>query len=113
MSVTSTSPFFTTDICDAFAGLQTLAQDPALVPLPAVLEVEDGTLDLPADDWPTVWFKGGSEPGVLTLGWLATTAEGETYVVEAMLTDPDAPLADTAITDLVAISRDAFTLLAS
>ncbi len=101
-----------TDVCQAFAGLQTLAEDPALSEqLPGVLSVEDGTIDLDPSTWPTVWYKGGSEAGVLTLGWLATADDGRTFVVETMLTNPDDPLADDSITDLVAISRDAFALL--
>jgi hypothetical protein len=37
-----------------------------------------------------VWFKGGSEPGVLTLGWLATDNHGKTFVVEAMVSNHQA-----------------------
>lgn len=100
------------DLCRAFAGLHAQAQDPALSPLPAVLSQEDVGIDLPRRAWPTVWYKGGSEPGVLTMGWLATDADGETFVVEAMVSDPDTALAADSLTDLVAIGRDAFALLA-
>lgn len=101
-----------TDLCAAFAALHRRADDPALSPeLDRILSKEVAGIDLGAERWPTVWYKGGSEPGVLTMGWLATDAEGRTFVVEAMVSDPDAPLADDAITDLVGIGRDAFAQL--
>jgi hypothetical protein len=100
------------DVCRAFAGLRRLAQDPRLAPLSTVLARELGTIGLGRPAWRTVFFKGGSEPGVLTLGWLATTKHDETYVVEAMVANPDAALAPDAITDLVDIARDAFGIVA-
>ncbi len=99
------------DVCRAFVGLQDLATDPALAPLSTILSLQVAGIDLAPADWPTVWYKGGSEPGVLTLGWLATTAADETFVVEAMVTNPDAALAEDSITDLVALAQDAFALL--
>ena len=100
------------DICRAFAGLQRLSKDPRLAPLTTVLSREQGTIGLEPPEWRTVFFKGGSEPGVLTLGWLAPTKGGETYVVQAMVSNPDAALAPDAITDLVDIAQDAFGVLA-
>jgi hypothetical protein len=99
------------DVCRAFAGLQGLAEEPSLAPLPTVLSREVGGIGLDPAAWPTVWFKGGSEPGVLTLGWLATDGHGESFVVEAMVMDPDANLADSSIQDLVNLAQDAFGLL--
>jgi hypothetical protein len=69
------------DICRAFAGLQQLAAQPALAPLGAILSAGSGGIGLDPAQWPTVWFKGGSEPGVLTLGYLATNSKGQTFVV--------------------------------
>ena len=100
------------DICRTFAGLQVLSKEPALSPpCPTVLSREVGGIGLDPSAWPTVWFKGGSEPGVLTLGWLATNSDGETFVVEAMVSNPDAALSADSITDLVALARGAFGLL--
>ena len=50
------------DICRAFAGLQRLAAQPKLAPLGSVLSASDGGIGLSPAQWPTVWFKGGSEP---------------------------------------------------
>jgi len=100
------------DICRTFAGLQVLSTEPALSPtLSAVLSREVGGIGLDPSEWPTVWYKGGSEPGVLTLGWLATNRDGETFVVEAMVSNPDVVLSEDSITDLVALAGEAFGLL--
>jgi hypothetical protein len=100
------------DICRTFAGLQALSTEPGLSPtLSAVLSREVGGIGLDPSEWPTVWFKGGSEPGVLTLGWLATNRDGETFVVEAMVSNPDVVLSEDSITDLVALAGEAFGLL--
>jgi hypothetical protein len=99
------------DICRAFAGLQQLSKQSALAPLNRVMSVEDAGIGLDRSTWPTVWFKGGSEPGVLTLGWLARNRAGERFVVEAMVSNPDTPLATDSITDLVDVGKRAFGLL--
>ncbi|HEX7135372.1 MAG TPA: serine hydrolase [Iamia sp.] len=99
------------DVCRTFAGLQELSTEPALAPLSEILSHEVAGIGLDRSAWPTVWYKGGSESGVLTLGWLATDSDGETIVVEAMVSNPDEALAPDAITDLVALAEDAFALL--
>jgi beta-lactamase class A len=99
------------DVCRAFAGLQQLAEDEPSSPLPAVLSREVAGIGLDPSEWPTVWYKGGSEPGVLTLGWLATDGDGETFVVEAMVSNPEAVLSPDSITELVSVCEDAFGLL--
>ena len=62
------------DLCRAFAGLQQLAAQPALAPLGSILSANDGGLGLDPAQWPTVWYKGGSEQGVLTLAIWPPTA---------------------------------------
>lgn len=99
------------DICRAFAGLQVLSRMPALSPVSTVLSQEDFGIGLDRSVWPTVWFKGGSEPGVLTLGWLATNRHGRTFVVEAMVSNPDAILSADSMTDLAALGKRAFDVL--
>jgi beta-lactamase class A len=99
------------DICRAFAGLQQLSEQKVLAPIAKVMSREDAGIGLDRSAWRTVWYKGGSEPGVLTLGWLATNRSGSTYVVEAMVSNPDAALSADSITDLVAVGRRAFGVL--
>ena len=99
------------DICRAFAGLRQLAAQPRLAPLGSILSANDGSIGLDPAQWPTVWFKGGSEPGVLTLGYLATNSKGQTFVVVAMLANPTAALLPSATVGLLAIARAAFELV--
>jgi hypothetical protein len=99
------------DLCRAFAGLQQLAAQPALAPIGPILSANDGGLGLDPAQWPTVWFKGGSEPGVLTLGYLATDSKGQTFVVIAMLSDPSAAPPPSATAGLLAIVQGAFGLV--
>jgi beta-lactamase class A len=99
------------DICRAFAGLRQLAAQPRLAPLGSILSANDGGIGLDPAQWPTVWFKGGSEPGVATIGYLATNSKGQTFVVVAMLSDPAAALPPSTPTVLLAIVRGAFELV--
>ena len=99
------------DICRALAGLQQLAAEPGLVPLGPILSANSGGIGLHPAKWPTVWYKGGSEPGVLTLGYLATNGNGQTFVVVAMLSDPAAALVPSAVLGLLAIVQGAFELI--
>ena len=99
------------DICRAFAGLQQLAAQPGLAPLGPILSANSGGIGLHPAQWPTVWYKGGSEPGVLTMGYLATNSNGQTFVVVAMLSDPATALSPSATLGLLAIARGAFELV--
>lgn len=99
------------DLCRTFAGLRTLQKNPKLAPLDGMLSKEDFGLDLNPAEWPTVWYKGGSEAGVLTTGWLATDADGDTYVVEAMIANHDTALAQDAIPTDVKLVKEIFALL--
>jgi hypothetical protein len=99
------------DLCRAFVGLQRMEARPGLAPIGTVLSVNRGDIDLDQSQWPTVWFKGGSEPGVLTLGYLARTATGKTFVVVAMVENPSAPLAAPATLKLLTVVHGAFGLL--
>ena len=49
-----------------------------------MLSLNDDGLQLDPAQWTTTWFKGGSEPGVLTLAFMATTRTGHSYVVTVL-----------------------------
>lgn len=101
------------DICRAFAGLQQLAAQPRLAPLGPILAAYGPFtrwIAAPAR-WPTVWHKGGSEPGVSTAGYLATNSKGQTVVVAVMLSNPAAALSPSEDPGLAAIARAAFELV--
>ncbi len=67
------------DICRAFSGLRSLSGQPRLSPISSILSVNSGGIGLELPNWSTVWYKGGSEPGVLTLGYLAVNSKGQIF----------------------------------
>jgi len=102
-----------TDICRVYASLATLARQPDLAPVAAALQINDGGMSLDPSQWRLVWFKGGSEPGVLTLNYLATTRSGQSYVVSVLAENPAAPIAQNTALTLLSAIKGAFELAAS
>jgi beta-lactamase class A len=101
-----------TDICRVYASLATLARQPDLAPVAAALQINNGGMSLDPSQWSSVWFKGGSEPGVLTLNYLATTRGGQSYVVSVLAENPAAPIGNTAALTLLSAIKGAFELAA-
>ena len=102
-----------TDICHVYASLATLARQPGLAPVAATLQINNGGIGLDPNRWGPVWFKGGSEPGVLTLNYLATTRGGQSYVVSVLAENPAVPIAQTAASlTLLSAIKGAFELAA-
>jgi beta-lactamase class A len=101
------------DICRAYASLAALTRRPGLSQIGEVLSLNDAGLALDPAQWKTTWFKGGSEPGVLTLTFLATTRTGHTYVVTALAENPSQPIDETiAMPVMLSAIKGAFTLAA-
>ena len=101
------------DICRAYASLAALAARPGLSPIGQVLSLNDDSLALDPAQWKTTWFKGGSEPGVLTMAYLATTRTGHSYVVTVLAEDPSQPIDETiAVPVILSAIKGAFTLAA-
>jgi beta-lactamase class A len=99
------------DLCRAFAGLAALRAEPGLSPIATILSTNNGGIELRATAWPTVWFKGGSEPGVLTLGYLVRDSRGRTFVVVALTEDPARAEGATATNQLLSVVTGAIDLL--
>ncbi|MFZ0059140.1 MAG: serine hydrolase [Acidimicrobiales bacterium] len=100
------------DLCRAFAGLYADAHGSSLTPIATAMSLSDGGLGLNPLTWPQVWFKGGSETGVLTLGFLARDRSGRVVVVVALLSNPRGSLDEaTVATELLSIVRGAFRLV--
>jgi hypothetical protein len=99
-------------MCRAFAGLSGLSSQPGLSPIGTVLSTNGGGLGLDPTSWPTVWFKGGSEPEVLTLGYLARDSQGRTFVVTLLAEDPGIRLDGASALVLNSLARGSFALLA-
>jgi len=101
------------DVCQVYAGLARAAGTSAGAPVARALSINDGELGLDRAQWPTLWFKGGSEPGVLTLNYLARTAGGASYVVSVDVDDPGHALDEaTAVPELLALARGGIQLAA-
>jgi hypothetical protein len=101
------------DICRAYLSLAALARQPGLSPIGQVLSLNDDSLALDPAEWKTTWFKGGSEPGVLALAYLATTRTGHSYVVTVLAENPSQPIDETIATPIVLSAiKAAFTLAA-
>ncbi len=78
-----------------------------------MLSLNDDSLALDPAQWKTTWFKGGSEPGVLTMAYLAATRTGHSYVVTALAENPSQPIDETtAIPAMLSAIKGAFTLAA-
>jgi len=101
------------DMCHAFSGLASLEGTPGLSPLNSILSANDGGIALNSSTWPRVWFKGGSEPGVLTLGYLARDEAGTSYVVIVMLSNPVKALATASTLLGLGVVAGSFKLLRS
>jgi hypothetical protein len=101
------------DLCRVYASLAALARQPGLAPISQVLSLNDDGLQLDPAQWQTTWFKGGSEPGVLTLAFLATTRTGHSYAVTVLADNPSQPINQaTAIPVILSAVKEAFTLAA-
>jgi hypothetical protein len=93
------------DICRAYAGLLRLDQPE----IGNALSRNDDGLDLDAATFPSVWYKGGSEPGVVTLHYLARTTDGRALAVSLMVSDPDTTLDTLPLTaEAQSVIRGAF-----
>jgi beta-lactamase family protein len=101
------------DICRVYASLAALSRQPGLAPVASILEINNGSLGLAPGQWSTVWFKGGSEPGVLTLNYLATTRTGQSYMVSVLAANPTTPIPPTSTVQLLGAVKGALTLAAA
>ncbi|TDC19664.1 serine hydrolase [Streptomyces sp. 8K308] len=104
------------DLCRALAGLWRRAgEGDGQEPVHDALSLM-GTriLGLDTAAWPVGWFKGGAEPGVLSRSVLAQAADGRTFAVSAMVSDPARNVGGaTAVSELLALLAGAFRLLAA
>ena len=84
------------DLCNVMATLGGRAQfDPQSELLQAM--GQNSGVALEPDAFKYVGFKGGSEPGVMSLAWLVQRTDGRWFVVAMTVNDPAKPLDDQAI----------------
>jgi beta-lactamase class A len=101
------------DLCAQFARLYRDAGRASLDPVSAALSFNDGGIGLDPSTWPLVWFKGGSETGVLTLGYLARSAAGRVDVVVLELSDPQHAIPSSVTLSALSLVHAAFGLAAA
>jgi len=77
------------DIYRAFIGLNELAVDAGISEMKKVLELQPRRFPFNRTDWSYVGFKGGSEPGVLMLAYVAERTDGRQFVQVMSLADED------------------------
>ena len=96
------------DLAQAMVALQAAARRPGLAPIRQILARNPG---MPFDKktWRYVAFKGGSEPGVLSLTWLLTRSDGRSFVLSIVLNDPNKAIDETGA---VNVAEGAVDLLA-
>lgn len=85
------------DLCRAHAELRALT-DPRIA---EIMSAHDGELGL---GWPSVWFKGGTEPGVLARSYSVLRPDGTIGFAVAMTAD------QRATGELVALAKAGLTL---
>jgi beta-lactamase class A len=97
------------ELARTMLALRHLEAKEGMQPLARALRINDG---IRLDDalWPSVAFKGGSEPGVLNLTYLADDADGETWFVSVGWNNSEAMLDEDA---MIRVALGIFARLAS
>ena len=96
------------DLARAMIALQAAAQRPGRAPIREILARNPG-ITFSKTRWPYVAFKGGSEPGVLSLTWLLRRSDGRTFVLSIVLNDSTKAIDEASA---VGIAEGAVNLLA-
>ena len=76
------------DLCRALVLLMDRAEDAGLAPVAEILTANPGAPD-EDERWARVAFKGGSEPGLITLAWLLEDADGRRFAITGSVVDPE------------------------
>jgi hypothetical protein len=75
------------DLSRAIGRLVARSETPRLAPLKTILALNPG-LVLPRAVWHYVAFKGGSEPGVVSMTWYLERRDGARFTVSLIVNDP-------------------------
>ncbi len=90
------------DLCELAAGLFTLdSSDPMIG---QILSINPGVPAEPST-WQSIWFKGGSEPGLVAT-WFVTRSGDKTFVTVGSVVDPNQPIDEEEAILLMAAARD-------
>jgi beta-lactamase class A len=101
------------DVCRALAGLSDRYRGDGMAPLGTAMSTNDQYIGLNRRRFPLVWYKGGSEPGVLTVNFLAGAKRGEQVAASLLLSDPEQAFDETALLpEVIALARGGLELAA-
>jgi hypothetical protein len=92
------------DLCRVMATLRAQGQQPGTTEVLDVLAINPGIAD-PSHAFSYVGYKGGSEPGVLSLTWLLRRNDGGWRVVSAVVNDPQRNLDEARVLYVVSAAR--------
>lgn len=87
-----------TDLCHALAWFH--ADDSARDTARQILAINPG-IPVSSTRWAYIGFKGGSEPGVISLNFLLRSRMGQWYVIGAVWNDPKAAVSETVWVGLI------------
>jgi hypothetical protein len=83
------------NLCRVYTSLRAISRRPGLTPIAHAMQIAQGGFELDHSRWKTTWYKGGDEPGVLDLTYLATTRSRHTYFVGVLAQNRSAPINQT------------------
>ena len=92
------------DLCGVAAEMVSHHDEAAYQPLFEILAINGGGLVLDSEQWTYLGFKGGSEPGVMHLGYLLQRADGQWFYLSLNWSDAENafPLGARTPTDMAA-----------
>jgi beta-lactamase class A len=93
------------DLAHAISLLEAESHHQGLSPLRQILAINPG-VSLNRTTWPYVAFKGGSEPGVISLTWYLQRHDGRTFVLSIILNDPEHEISAFAVTSVAEAAID-------
>lgn len=92
------------DLCEVLSGLlQAGRTHDELEPIEHALTENPG---VPSDQWSTIAYKGGNEPGLVTMAWVMENPDGDLYSFVASLVSDTERLDSAQIPLLMAAARD-------
>jgi len=93
------------DLCEAWVHLAARSGEAGLEPIVDIATANPGLVD-DSSVWDQVWFKGGSEPGVLGTSWYLVTDDGRSFVVVGSIANETAAFDQTEAILLFGAIRD-------
>lgn len=88
------------DLCRLMSGLAAMGE-----PLTNIMSINPGVPD-DSGRFDQIWFKGGSEPGLVAMSWLVERSDGRRYFLAGSVVDAHEDVDQLEVTLLLAAMRD-------